>query len=115
MLNERTKKGIRNFALFCIWFFLMWLGLGAIDHHEDQILGIYVFLGATGLSTFIGRLWRGGSRSLTFPGVPRAETRSCETWLRKVMKRKGKAANCATDCSSIEPRFVNASLGKGRG
>ena len=61
-MGERTKDGIRNVALFCIWLFLVWFGLNAIDHHNDgafvYVLGIYVFLGATGLSVFIGWVWQ---------------------------------------------------------
>jgi hypothetical protein len=45
-------------AAICVWLFLMWLGLTAIEHHVDTLLGFYVFAGATAASGLLGWLWK---------------------------------------------------------
>jgi hypothetical protein len=41
-----------------VWIFLIWLGLNALAEHEMELLGIYTFLGATGVAVFVGWLLR---------------------------------------------------------
>ena len=57
MLRERKREAIRGIGVIGVWVFLIWLGLTAIDHGDDWLLGAYVFVASIALAGLMYWIW----------------------------------------------------------
>ena len=58
MPSERTKEIIRALSAIALLVFLIWLGLAAIDHRDDWLLSVYVFVVAIALAAIMAKVWK---------------------------------------------------------
>ena len=55
-MNERGKRS-EGLALLAYGVFLIWLGLTAIDHGDDWLSGVYVFVASIALAGLMYWIW----------------------------------------------------------
>ena len=62
MLHERKREAIRGIGVIGVCVFLIWLGLTAIDHGDDWLLGVYVCVASIALAGLM--YWIRATRSM---------------------------------------------------
>ena len=58
LISLETKRAARGVGLLAVFFFVLWLGVRAIDTNDRTLLSLYVIFTAVGLAAIMTWVWK---------------------------------------------------------